>query len=170
MSIKKIIINGLFLSIGTVLHQIAPPILLGMKPDFSLVMLFIILILNKDYKTSLSAGIVAGVLAAATTTFPGGQIANIIDKFITTNAIFLLLMPLRDFNNQIKIIFVSGIGTIISGTVFLASALVTVGLPTGFHILFLSVVLPASLINTIAAAILYNTLIVALKRGSIDKI
>ena len=165
INLKRIIINSLFLGIGTVLHQIAPPVLMGMKPDFSLVMLFIILILNDDYKTCLSAGIVAGLLTAATTTFPGGQLANIIDKLVTTNVIFLLLMPLRaTLNNQLKIIITTLIGTIISGAVFLFSALITVGLPASFNALFISVVLPATLINEAAAIIIFNALNGAMKR------
>lgn len=171
MSIKKIIINSLFLAIGAVLHQIAPPLLFGMKPDFSLAMLFIIMILNDDYKTCLSAGVVAGILAAATTTFPGGQLANIVDKFITTNIMFILIKPLRTaLNNQIKIIVTSAIGTIVSGTAFLTVALITVGLPVSFKALFLSVVLPACLINTVSASVLFNALNAALKRGAIKEI
>lgn len=171
MSIKKIIINSLFLGIGAVLHQITPPILLGMKPDFSLAMLFIIMVLNEDYKTCLTAGIVAGILAAATTTFPGGQLANIVDKLITTNVMFLVLMPLRNaFNNQIKVIIASVLGTLVSGTSFLTVALITVGLPANFRVLFLSVVLPACLINGIAGTVIFNALNVALKRGAIKGI
>ncbi|KZL92097.1 tryptophan transporter [Clostridium magnum] len=171
MSIKKIIINSLFLGIGAVLHQITPPILLGMKPDFSLAMLFIIMVLNEDYKTCLTSGIVAGILAAATTTFPGGQLANIVDKLITTNIMFLVLMPLRSaFNNQIKVIIASVFGTLVSGTAFLTVALITVGLPANFRVLFLSVVLPACLINGIAGTVLFNALNVALKRGAIKGI
>lgn len=165
INLKRIIINSLFLGIGAVIHQIAPPILLGMKPDFSLVMLFIILILNDDYKTCLSAGIVAGLLSAATTTFPGGQLANIVDKIVTMNVIFFLLIPLRNIsNNQVKIILTAVIGTIVSGSSFLFTALITVGLPASFKVLFISVVLPATLINTIAAFVLFNALNAATKR------
>ncbi len=166
INLKRIIINSLFLGIGAVLHQIAPPILLGMKPDFSLVMLFIILLLNDDYKTCLSAGIVAGLLAAATTTFPGGQLANVIDKFITTNIMYFALIPLKTIinNNQVRIMFTSIVGTIISGSAFLLTALITVGLPASFKILFISVVIPATLINTIAAFILFNALNAAVSR------
>jgi ABC-type multidrug transport system fused ATPase/permease subunit len=171
MSTKKIIINSLFLAIGAVLHQIAPPLLFGMKPDFSLAMLFIIMVLNDDYKTCLTAGVVAGILAAATTTFPGGQLANIVDKIITTNVMFFLMKPLRTaVNDQIKIIVTTAVGTIVSGAVFLSAALIMVGLPASFRILFLSVVLPACLINTIAGSILFNALNAALKRGAIKGI
>lgn len=171
MNIKKIIINSLFLGIGVMLHQISPPILFGMKPDFSLVMLFIIMIINEDYKTCISAGIVAGILAAATTTFPGGQLPNVVDRFITTNVMFLLLKPFRAaLNNQVKIIASSIVGTLVSGTVFLTSASLMVGLPASFSVLFLSVVLPACLINTITASVIFNALNAALKRGAIKQI
>ncbi|AKN32119.1 tryptophan transporter [Clostridium carboxidivorans P7] len=165
MNLKRLITNSLLLAIGAVLHQITPPLVLGMKPDFSLAMLFIIMILNEDYKSCISAGLIAGILAAATTGFPGGQIPNVIDKLITTNLMFLFLKPIRKaLNNQIKIIITTAIGTLISGTAFLSLASIMVGLPTSFRVLFLSVVLPAVVINTVAGSVLFNAINVALKR------
>ncbi|MBR9647560.1 tryptophan transporter [Clostridium tyrobutyricum] len=171
MNLKKMIINSILLAIGAILHQISPPLLLGMKPDISLAMLFIIVILNKNYKVCLCAGIVAGLLAAATTTIPGGQYANVIDKFITVNVMFLFLKPLRDrVNNQINIALTTALGTIVSGSIFLTIILITVGLASGFNVMFVTVVLPAAVINTIVAVILFNIINVALKRGAIKQI
>lgn len=162
MNLRKLVINSLFLAIGVVLHQITPPIFLGMKPDFSLAMLFIIIIINDDYKTCISSGIIAGLLAAATTSFPGGQLPNIIDRIVTTTVIFIALKPLRNkLNNKIQIIGTTLIGTVISGGVFLGSALIIVGLPASFKALFMTVVLPATIINTIVAVIIF----VAVQRG-----
>ncbi|WP_368488600.1 tryptophan transporter [Clostridium sp. BJN0013] len=171
MNLKRMIINSILLAIGAILHQIVPPIVLGMKPDISLAMLFVILIFNKEYKTCLAAGIVAGILAAATTTLPGGQFANVIDKIITINVMFLLFKPFRDkLNNQINIIIVTALGTIISGSVFLTVVLLTVGLSAGFSVMFFSVVLPAAVINTIVGSILFNIINLALKRGAIKQV
>ncbi|NMM64717.1 tryptophan transporter [Clostridium sp. P21] len=165
MNLKKLITNSLLLAIGAVLHQITPPLVLGMKPDFSLAMLFIIMILNEDYKSCISAGLIAGILAAATTGFPGGQVPNVVDKLITANVMFLFLKPIRKvLNNQIKIILTTAIGTLISGTAFLSLASIMAGLPASFRVLFLSVVLPAVLINTVAGSVLFNAINVALKR------
>lgn len=165
MNIKKLVTNSLLLAIGAILHQLTPPIVLGMKPDFSLALLFIIMIFNDDYKTCISSGIIAGILAAVTTTFPGGQLPNIIDKFITTNVMFLFLMPIRNvLNNQIKVLITTAVGTIVSGTVFLSSAFFIVGLPTSFRVLFLSIVIPACVINTIVGAVLYNAINIASRR------
>ncbi|MFL0251838.1 tryptophan transporter [Clostridium neuense] len=164
MNIKKIVINSLLLAIGAILHQITPPLVLGMKPDFYLALLFIIIVLNDDYKTCLCCGIVAGILSAVSTTFPGGQLPNIIDKFVTTNIIFLILIPFRKIlNNQIKVIAITAIGTLISGFVFLSSAAIMVGLPGSFKVLFLSIVIPACAINTAASVVLFNAIKIAIR-------
>lgn len=171
MKLKKVIINSLFLAIGTILAQVIPPVFFGMKPGTGLVMLFIIILLNDDYKTCMCAGIVLGLLAAGTTTFPGGQIPNFIDKIITTNVLFLLLKPLRTkINNQITIILTASLGTAISGTTFLFLALITVGLPTKLNVLLFTVVLPACVINTVLTLVLYNAINAALKRSVLKEI
>lgn len=171
MNLKRMIINSILLAIGAILHQVVPPLLFGMKPDVSLAMLFVILIFNKEYKTCLCAGIVAGLLAAATTTFPGGQLANVIDKIITVNVMFAVLKLFRDrISNQINIIIITAIGTIISGSVFLTVVLLTVGLGGSFSVLFLTVVLPAAVVNTIVGFCLFNVINTALKRGAIKQL
>lgn len=167
MNLRKLILSSLLLAIGLVLHQIAPPILFGMKPDILLSMMFIAILLVDDYKTTLVIGLAAGLISAATTTFPFGQIPNIIDKLITCNLVYLLIKSTKKMlNHEIQAIMVSLVGTIISGTIFLGSALILAGLPGGasFTALFLAVVLPATLVNTIACVFLYNAAYLANKR------
>ena len=163
MKLRKIILSSLLLSIGLVLHQLVPPILFGMKPDFLLSMMFIAIFICDDYKLSLVIGLAAGILTAATTTFPAGQLPNIIDKIITSNLVFLLFRVFK-FNNQLKICMVSFIGTIISGTVFLGTAYIIVGLPGPFLVLILGVVIPATAFNTAGSIVLYNAANTALKK------
>ncbi|EJO5348911.1 tryptophan transporter [Clostridium botulinum] len=168
MNLKKMIICSLFLAIGLLLHQIAPPLLFGMKPDFLLSMMFISLVIAKDYKTTLIIGLLSGILTAATTTFPAGQIPNLVDKVITANILFLLVkFTDGKVKNQLRMIILSIIGTFISGVVFLGTALLLISLPAPFMTLVLSVVLPACVINTIATVILYKAINAALKRSSI---
>lgn len=168
-NIKKAVINSLFIAIGLILHQITPPLLLGMKPDLSLTMMFIVILINNDYKSALLSGIVCGILTALTTGFPGGQVPNIIDKIVTANLIYLMLLPLRNrINGQINTIIVSVIGTLISGFVFLGSASLLVGLPGSFSALFIGIVLPASLVNTVVAPILYNAIKLSIKRSNVN--
>lgn len=167
-NIKKLAINSLLLAIGFVLHQIVPPIFFGMKPDLSLTMVFIIILLNDDYKTTLMAGIVGGFLSALTTGFPGGQLPNIIDKILTVHLIYLILLPLRKrLNNQVSVIIISAIGTLASGSTFLIAASILVGLPQSLTAMFLTVVIPAVVVNTIVAPILYNTIQVSLKHAKV---
>jgi hypothetical protein len=165
MNLRKMIMSSLFLSIGLILHQVMPPILFGMKPDIMLCMMFIAIAINKDYKMTILIGLVAGILTASTTTFPGGQLPNIIDKFVTANCIYLLFKVFEDkFSNQIQMIIAAIIGTLISGTVFLGSALVLVGLPGPFKALMIGVVLPSTILNAVGCSVLYNAVCLSLKR------
>lgn len=172
---KKMVINALLLAIGAILHQITPALGLPMQPDFALAMLFIIMIINNnDYKTSIVCAIITGVFTALTTKFPGGQLPNIIDKIVTANVMYVVLLTLNKILNYIKIsskikvnllVLISfPIGTLISGTTFLLSANFIVGLPANFSILFITVVIPALLINTIGGFILYHIINISLKR------
>ncbi len=167
---KKLVLNAVLLGIGLVLHQIEPAIF-GVKPDLTLIMLFSILILNKDdYKTCLVCGIVAGIFAGMTSSFPGGQVPNMIDKFITTNVAFLMMtiaykMPfMKNIKNKNQDFIVSNIlmsvGTLISGSTFLVAAKMIVGLPGGmsFGALFVAVVVPAIIINLIVGIIVFKVI------------
>ena len=169
VNLKKMILTSIFLAIGLILHQAMPSILFGMKPDLMLCMMFIVLYLNrKDYKMALLIGIIAGLFSAFTTTFPFGQIPNIVDKIITANIIFLLFKVMDSkVKEQIQIIIASIIGTFVSGIVFLSTALFLAGLPGPFSALVIGVVLPAVLLNTLMCVFLYNIVKVSLKRSSI---
>lgn len=171
---KKMVLNSILLAIGLILHQITPALALPMQPDFALITMFIVILLNKDdYKNCLLAGIVTGVFTALTTKFPGGQIPNIIDKIFSANFGFLFVylmynLPfLKDLSDKKldKIIspLLLSVGTFISGFVFLLSAKYIVGLPTGFNLLFLTIVVPSVIINLIVGVIFYNTVLRCIK-------
>jgi cell shape-determining protein MreD len=161
MKTNKIIITSLFLAIGLIFHQITPGIFLGIKPDFLLVFMILSIILTKDFKITLITGIVAGALCALTTTFPGGQLPNIIDKIITSIIVYAIYKGSNsNSNSSLKLIGIYFLGTIISGSIFLGSALILFGLPAPFLILFVSVILPTSVLNSFLGFSL-NKLIVA---------
>ena len=172
---KKMVMNALLLAIGAILHQITPALGLPMQPDFALAMLFIIMIINdNDYKTSLICAIITGVFTALTTKFPVGQLPNIIDKIETVNVMFLVIIIINKISHLTKlntkleknilVLLVFPIGTLVSGTTFLLSAKFIVGLPASFSLLFVTVVIPALVINTIGGFILYHAINVSLKR------
>ena len=171
---QKMVINALLLAIGAILHQVTPALGLPMQPDFALSMLFVIMIINNnDYKTNIIAAIITGVFTALTTKFPGGQLPNIIDKLVTVNIMYLLLLFLNKILDLIKlnnlkenllVLITFPLGTLISGSTFLLSAKYISGLPADFSILFITVVIPALLINTIGGFIIYQTITLSLKR------
>ena len=157
MNTKKMAANAILIAIGAILHQITPPF--GMQADFSLAMLFIIIVFNKDYKTTLACGIIVGVFAALTSKTPGGQLPNIIDKVITCNVIYLILLPLRNKISKIKqMAIVLPIGTLVSGTIFLTVLMMIAGLPGGmsFETLFIAVVVPTMVMNTILGIVIFK--------------
>lgn len=172
---KKMVLNAILLGLGLVLHQIFPAIA-GITPDVALVMLFCIMILNKDdYKTCLVAGIVTGIFTAMTTKFPGGQIPNLIDKTITVNVMFLIMRAvylspieakLGRKANSIVVAVITLFGTVLSGVVFLVSASLIVGLPGEFFALFTAVVLPATAVNIILSVLMINVIASSLKKTS----
>lgn len=169
MNLRKFITSSLLLVIGHILHQIAPPLLMGMKPDFLLTMMFIAIMLSDDYKMATIIGLASGLLTAATTTFPGGEIANMVDKLITCQVAFVLNKALgQNIKGTFKMCIIALLGTLVSGFAFLTTALYTAGLPTSYKNLVFSVVLPATLINTIVSIIVYKAVNLALKHSQIS--
>lgn len=173
---KKMVLNAILLGIGLILHQVFPAIGGGITPDMALVMLFCIMILNRDdYKTCLVAGIIAGIFTAMTTKFPMGQVPNIIDKIVTVNVMFVVMKALYVTptinklgakGHTIVVFIMTLVGTLISGLTFLTSASILVGLPAGLTQLFVAVVLPATLINVVTSVVLLNVINTSLKRTS----
>ena len=168
---RRLTLNAILLAMGLVLHQITPPIF-TIKPDTTLIMLFTLMVINRDsYKTCLVAGIVAGIFAGMTSTFPGGQIPNVIDKFLTTNIMFLV-MTLSYRLPFVRNLIVTGImmviGTFVSGTIFLTAAQIIVGLPGNFTMLFMSVVVPAVAINLVVGVLIYKIVNITVQKAVLN--
>ena len=156
---KQLVTNSLLLAVGFLLHYVTPAIGLPMQIDFSLITLVLIINLNKNNLGScIASGVVTGIFSGLTTKFPLGLIPNIIDKIVTTIVIYLLLKLLdkTTLSSKIKAIVVNAVGTLVSGVVFLASALLFTGLPAPFFVLFTTVVIPAIAVNTVIGFIVCN--------------
>ena len=148
---KQLVTNSLLLAVGFLLHYVTPAIG-SMQIDFSLITLILIINLNRSsFSTCIAGGIATGIFSGITSKFPMGMIPNIIDKLVTTIAVYLLikLLDKTTLSIKIKAIIVNAVGTLVSGIVFLASALILVGLPAPFFILFTTVVIPAIAVNTV---------------------
>ena len=153
---KQLVSNSLLLAVGFILHYVTPAIG-SMQIDFSLITLVLIIAFNKNsFNTCIASGIATGIFAGLTTKFPAGLIPNIIDKIVTTVAMYFLikLLDKTSLQSRIKTVVVYAMGTLISGITFLTSALILVGLPAPFKLLFATVVIPAVAINTIVGFLL----------------
>ena len=163
---KQLVTNSLLLAVGFLLHYVTPTLGLPMQIDFSLITLILIINLNKNsFGTCMAAGIATGIFSGVTSKFPMGMIPNITDKIVTTVAVYLLirLLDKTALSSKIKAIAVNAVGTLVSGIVFLVSALLLVGLPAPFSVLFTTVVVPAIAVNTIAGFII-NTICIKYRR------
>ena len=159
MKTKQLVINSLLLAVGFLLHYVTPAIGLPMQIDFSLITLILIITLNKNsLNTCVASGVATGIFAGITSKFPFGLVPNILDKITTTIFIYLLikLLDKTALHNKIKAIVVNAVGTLVSGVVFLVSALLFTGLPAPFFVLFTTVVIPAIAVNTVIGFIVSN--------------
>ena len=166
MKTKQLVTNSLLLAVGFLLHYVTPAIGLPMQIDFSLITLILVINLNKNsFSTCMAGGIATGIFSGITTKFPMGMIPNILDKIMTTIFVYLLirLLDKTALHSKIKAVITNAVGTLVSGTVFLVSALLFVGLPASFSVLFVTVVIPATIVNTIAGFII-NTICIKYRR------
>ena len=166
MKTKQLVTNSLLLAIGFLLHYITPTLGLPMQIDFSLITMILVITLNKSsFSTCVASGVATGVFSGLTTKFPAGLIPNIIDKIVTAIAVYFLvkLLDKTVLSSKVKAVVTNAVGTLVSGTVFLVSALLLVGLPAPFSVLFTTVVIPAIVVNTIAGFII-NTICIKYRR------
>ena len=155
---KQLVTNALLLAMGFLLHYVTPAIG-SMQIDFSLITLILVINLSKNhFSTCIVSGIVTGIFSGITTKFPLGFVPNLIDKIVTTVFIYLLikLLDKTALSSKIKAIAVNAVGTLVSGVVFLSSALILVGLPASFGLLFVTVVIPAVVVNTVVGCLVSN--------------
>jgi hypothetical protein len=168
MNLRKNILTALLLAIGFVLHQVIPGIIGSMKFDLMLSFMFVALFINKDFRGTVLTALVTGFITAMTTTFPGGQIANVVDKLITCLVVYLLIKAAGKYKlNQLSVGVIAFIGTIVSGTVFLGTALLIFGLPAPFMALFAGIVLPTALSNIFITLFVFNAAKLAIRATGI---
>ncbi|MDQ0214758.1 hypothetical protein J2S13_001155 [Oikeobacillus pervagus] len=168
MNTKSLVSLSMLIGIGAVLHAVMPGLFLGMKPDMMLTMMFLGILMFPTFQNVLLIGLVTGVISGLTTTFPMGLVPNFIDKPITAILFYgLFLISSKVSKNLIGATVLTAIGTIISGTIFLTSALMIVGLPGPFVALFTTVVLPATVVNAIVMVIVYPIVHSILKRSKL---
>lgn len=168
MNTKKMTVNAILIAIGVILHIAAPSLGLPAQPDFAVAMLFIIMLMNSDYKTTIISGIIVGIFTALTTKTAGGQIPNIVDKLVTCNVMYLVLMPLRGkINKNITAIIILLFGTLLSGFTFLSSLACIYGIEGTITAAIAAIVIPTAIVNTIVGLIMYKIIEKTIKQAKI---
>lgn len=155
MKTRNLTISAIFMALGLVMHFLVPPIFGGVKPDFLLSMMFISLIIAGNIKEAILIGVAGGMMSALTTSFPGGQIPNFIEKIIVAIIVFLIIQKFGKSLNKYQTVFIYAFGTLLSGVLFLLLAL---GITKQMNLFVpsLPVVLVAMVVNSIFGLILMN--------------
>ncbi|MBD8067719.1 tryptophan transporter [Bacillus sp. PS06] len=171
MNTKVLVLLSLLIGMGAVLHSVIPGIFGGMKPDLMLTMMFLGILLFPEKKNVLLLSIVAGLIAALTTQFPGGQLPNIIDKLVSAFVFYgLILVVGKLAKSTVGATVLAAIGTMISGVIFLLAVLLTANLPTGTTLgfLFVTVVLPTTALSAAVMLIIYPVAQQLIRRANIS--
>ncbi len=169
MKLRESIFTTLLLAIGLILHYITPGFLGGMKFDFLLIFVFASILLNSKFNNVILTALLGGLLSAMTTTFPAGQIPNMIDKLVTCLVMYFVINFFKNYGlNLISLGIIGALGTFISGMTFLTSALFITGLPAPMSVLVTGVVIPTMIVNTIGIVFVYKTINIAVKRAGIS--
>ncbi|UFU00490.1 tryptophan transporter [Radiobacillus kanasensis] len=147
----------IIVGLGAILHALVPPVLLGMRPDMMLAMMFLGIMLFPSLPYVFLLSVLTGLVSALTTTVPGGEIANLVDKPITALFFFgTYLVLTKKINVHIAAPILAACSTMISGAIFLFLSLFIVGIFEGsFFVLFMTIVVPTALFNTIFIVVLF---------------
>ena len=168
MESRKLVFMSLLIAVGAALYLVIPGFNAGMKPDFMLTMMFIGIFLFPEPRNVFLLAVTTGVISGLFSTFPGGFIPNVIDKLITAFVIYLVISTVKKAaTSLIGATVIAGLGTVLSGSIFLSIAIFVLGVKLPFLALFLTVVLPAVLMNGITFFIIYPIVLQLLKRTSL---
>ncbi|MCJ1909275.1 tryptophan transporter [Planococcus ruber] len=169
MNTKNLVLMALLVSVGAALYVIIPGFSGGMKPDFMLTMMFIGILLFPNVKSVFLLAVTTGVISGLFSTFPGGFVPNILDKFITAFVFLAFVLILNKIVQKLPVAIALCVGgTVLSGTVFLSSAIFVIGADIPFGILFTTVVLPAMLLNGVAFAFIYPIVVTLVRRSKFE--
>lgn len=169
MNTKNLVLMALLVGVGAALYLIIPGFGGGMKPDFMLTMMFIGILLfpkaSHVFLLALSTGVISGLFS----TFPAGFLPNVIDKFITAFVFFAVVVALKHFTQKLSVaVALAGLGTLLSGIIFLSVAIFVLGVNVPFGGLVVGVVLPTVALNAIAFFFIFPIVTQLLKRSKFD--
>lgn len=105
---KRKVMTAFLLSLAIITSYLIPSF--GSIPDFNVIFLIVIIILNNTYKDALICGIFLGILSALTIKTPNGQIPIFICKIIISQLVYLLIILIgKTKDKSINIILFIGL-------------------------------------------------------------
>ena len=139
--LRKMTLSSFLFTIGFVLHLITPSIMGGMKPDFMLLVMCLVMFCD-SVQEALLIGFVAGFLSGITSLMPLGLFTNLFDKVIIAPITYMFS---RKYFKDWMLVFIT---TILSGSIFILLNIPLLGLSfRESRLLFMMHVFPTSLIN-----------------------
>lgn len=169
MNTKNLVLMALLVSVGAVLYVMIPGISGGMKPDFMLTMMFIGILLFRDAKSVFLLAVTTGIISGLFSSFPGGFFPNIIDKFITAFVFFAAVSALNKYAVKLPVgIALTAFGTVLSGVIFLSAAIFIIGADIPFTVLLATVIVPATIMNGVAFAVMFPIITGLMKRSNFE--
>ena len=113
---KLKIITSLLLTLAFILSQTIPSIFT--IPDFNVIILIILIILNGSYNKSLIYGVFIGILSALSIRTPNAQIPVFISKVVISQLAYLLILTLKNINKDKSINTVLFLGLFLDNLIF----------------------------------------------------
>lgn len=167
MNTKNLVLMALLVAVGAALYIVVPSFNGGMKADFMLTMMFIGILLFPTFKETFLLAVTTGIISGLFSSFPGGFVPNVVDKFVTGFVFLLIILTLRKLAKHVVTQYiVVGLCTILSGTIFLSLALLLTDVPIDFKVLFISVVLTTTVLNIVVFGVVYPIITKLVKRSS----
>lgn len=170
MNTKNLVLMAMLVAVGAALYLVIPGFSGGMKPDFMLTMMFVGIFLFRDVRSVFILALTTGILSGLFSTFPLGFFPNVVDKLITAFAIYGIIIVLQRVSNHlIGATAIAAVGTLLSGFVFLSVAIFILGVELPFTGLFVAVVLPAVVMNSVAFFIIQPIVAKLTEKSSFNK-
>lgn len=113
---KTKIIISLLLTLAFILSQTIPSFFT--IPDFNVIILIILILLNGSYNKSLIYGVFIGLLSALSIRTPNAQIPVFISKVVISQLAYLLILVLKKINKEKLINIVLFFGLLLDNLIF----------------------------------------------------
>lgn len=126
-TIKTLVLTTLLITLGQILNRFVPMFGISIRPDFSLVFLFICIAIEPTFKQAFIASAFTIILSIFFGLNPILQIPSFVDRFGSALFILIVLKSITLFNkkrSRISMSILFSIGTLVSGILYIGSSYV----------------------------------------------